>query len=391
MLNRRKICVVTGSRAEYGLLYWLMKAIQRDRDLHLQLVVTGMHLSPEFGLTYKVIENDGFPIDEKVELLLSSDSSTSIAKSVGLGTIGFSDAFKRLRPDVIVGLGDRYELLSAAIAAMVMRIPLAHIHGGEATEGLIDEAIRHCITKMSHLHFTAREEYRKRVVQLGEDPRTVFNFGAIGIDNIKHLRLLTKQDFERKIGISLKRKNILIAFHPVTLEDDINGNQFNELILALDAVPGALLIFTKPNADTNGRVIIQKIDDYVAANRSRAVSFMSMGQQLFLSALRFVDFIVGNSSSGIIEMPSFKNGTINIGDRQRGRVKASSVLDCAPRKESILAAIEVLGSKEFQTELKKVKNPYGEGGTSSRIKKVLKNYDLNGIVKKSFYDIPFEL
>jgi GDP/UDP-N,N'-diacetylbacillosamine 2-epimerase (hydrolysing) len=367
-----------------------MKAIQSDHHLHLQVVATGMHLSPEFGLTYKVIENDGFHIDEKVELLLSSDSPSSVCKSIGLGCIGFTEAFARIRPDIVVGLGDRYEFFSAVISAMVLRIPVAHIHGGEATEGLIDEAIRHSITKMSHLHFTATEDYRKRVVQLGEHPRTVFNFGAMGIDNIKALRLLTKREFEARIGRRLKRKNILIAFHPVTLEDDTAGKQFRELISALDEIPASLLVFTKPNADTYGRAIIRLIDDYVSTHQSKAVSFVSMGQRLFLSALRWVDVIVGNSSSGIIEMPSFGKGTINIGDRQRGRVKAPSVIDCAPRKESILKAMDILESTEFQKRLKSVRNPYGEGGASKKIMKVLKDYELKGIVKKSFHDIEFE-
>jgi GDP/UDP-N,N'-diacetylbacillosamine 2-epimerase (hydrolysing) len=388
---RRKICVVTGTRAEYGLLYWLMKEIQEDPDLELQVIVTGMHLSPEFGLTYCQIEKDGFKINKKMEMLLSSDTPVGISKSMGLGMIGFSEAYADLKPDIVVLLGDRFEIFSAATAAMIARIPIAHLHGGEATEGLIDEPIRHSVTKMSHLHFTAAEEYRRRVIQLGESPARVFNVGGLGIDNIKKLKLMSREELEDSINFKLGPKNLLVTFHPVTLEHATAGEQFQNLLNALDKLQDTKFIFTKPNADTEGRLIIKMIDDYVSRNSHKAVAFVSLGQLRYLSALKFIDACVGNSSSGLAEAPTFKIGTINIGDRQRGRLKADSVIDCEPNKESILTAIKKLYSKEFQEKLKGVKNPYGESGATEKIKKVLKKVDLTNILKKKFYDTEFEI
>ena len=383
----RKICIVTGTRAEYGLLYWLMKEIQEDSDLELQVVATGMHLSPEFGLTYRQIEKDGFKIDKKIEMLLSSDTPVGISKSMGLGMIGFSEAYADLKPDIAILLGDRFEIFSAAAAAMIARIPIAHLHGGETTEGAFDEAIRHSITKMSHLHFTAVEEYRRRVVQLGEDPARVFNVGGLGIDNIKKLKLMSREEFEDSIDFRLGQKNLLVTFHPVTLEHATAGEQFQNLLNAVDELEDTKFIFTKPNADTEGRVIIKMIEDYVSRNSHKAIAFVSLGQLRYLSAMQFMDGVVGNSSSGIAEAPTFKIGTINIGDRQRGRIKADSVIDCEPAKESILTAIRKLYSKELQGKLKNVKNPYGEGGAAEKIKKILKEVDLTDILKKRFYDI----
>ena len=388
---KRKICVVTGTRAEYGLLYWLMKEIQADADLQLQIIATGMHLSPEFGLTYRQIEKDGFKIDKKIEILLSSDTPVGISKSMGLGMIGFAEAYADLKPDIVVLLGDRFEIFSAASAAMIARIPIAHLHGGEATEGLIDEPIRHSITKMSHLHFTAVEEYKRRVIQLGEDPARVFNVGGLGIDNIKKLKLMSREELEDSINFKLGPKNLLVTFHPVTLEHATAGEQFQNLLDALDQLQDTKFIFTKPNADTEGRIIIKMIDDYVSRNSHKAIAFVSLGQLRYLSALKFVDACVGNSSSGLAEVPTFKIGTINIGDRQRGRIKADSVIDCEPMKDSILSAIRKLYSKEFQGKLKNVKNPYGEGGAAEKIKKILKEVDLTGILKKEFHDLEFEI
>ncbi len=388
---RRKICVVTGSRAEYGLLYWLLKEIQADKDLELQLIATGMHLSPEFGLTYRFIEKDGFSIDEKIEILLSSDSEIGISKSIGLGMISFSEAYARLKPDILVGLGDRFELFSAVSAAMISHIPIAHIHGGEATEGLIDEAIRHSITKMSHLHFTSTEAYRKRVIQLGEDPSRVFNVGAIGLDNLKKLKLSGRRELEDELKFEFGKKNILVTFHPVTLEKSTAERQFKELLAAVDELKDTKIIFTKPNADTDGRVIIHLIDEYVAKRKTKAAAFVSMGQWLYLSTLQYIDAMVGNSSSGIIEMPSFKKGTINIGDRQKGRIKTRSIIDCQPKKASVLEGFSKLYSSEFQHKLNTIKNPYGEGGVSTKIKHVIKAYDLDDILKKSFFDIRYKL
>ena len=339
---KRKICIITGTRAEYGLLYWLMKEIQEDSDLELQIIATGMHLSPEFGLTYRQIEKDGFKIDRKIEMLLSSDTPVGVSKSMGLGMIGFAEAYADLKPDIVVLLGDRFEIFSAAAAAMIARIPIAHLHGGETTEGAFDEAIRHSITKMSHLHFTAVEEYRRRVIQLGELPDRVFNVGGLGVDNIKKLNLMNQQEFEQSISFKLGRKNLLITFHPVTLEHATAGEQFQNLLNAIEELQDTIFIFTKPNADTEGRIIIQMIDEYVYRNAHKAVAFTNLGQLRYLSAMQFMDGVVGNSSSGLAETPTFKIGTINIGDRQRGRIKAESVIDCEPNKESILAAIECI-------------------------------------------------
>ena len=384
---RRKICIVTGTRAEYGLLYWLMKEIQEDADLAMQIIATGMHLSPEFGLTYRQIEKDGFKIDKKIEMLLSSDTSVGISKSMGLGMIGFAEAYGDMKPDIVVLLGDRFEIFSAAAAAMVARIPIAHLHGGEKTEAAFDEAIRHSITKISHLHFTATEEYRRRVIQLGESPDRVFNVGGLGIDNINKLELLNCGKFEDSIEFKLGQKNLMITFHPVTLEHATAGEQFKNILDVLDEFDDTKFIFTKPNADTEGRIITQMIDEYISRNEHKAISFVNLGQLRYLSAMQFVDAVVGNSSSGIAEAPTFKIGTINIGDRQKGRINADSVIDCEPNKESILTAIRKLYSTEFQKKLKNVKNPYGEGGAAKKIKEVLKEKDIADILKKEFYDI----
>lgn len=384
-----KVCVVTGTRAEYGLLYWLMKEIDSDSELELQIIVTGMHLSPEFGLTYKVIEQE-FNINKKIEMLLSSDTPVGISKSIGLAQISFSEAYDELKPDLIILLGDRYEIFAAATAAMVARIPIAHLHGGETTEGAFDEAIRHSITKMSHLHFTATDEYRRRVIQLGEAPERVFNVGGLGIENIKRLNLMSKEEFENSINFKLNNKNLLVTFHPVTLEEYTTEQQFMQLLNALDTLINTNIIFTKANSDTDGRIINKLIDDYVNSNPSKSVAFASLGQLRFLSALQYVDGVVGNSSSGLAEAPSFKIGTINIGDRQKGRIKASSVIDAEPDYQSILKAIEHLYSDSFKEILINTKNPYGEGSASSEIIQIIKNTSLKHILKKSFFDLPYK-
>ncbi|QNM92454.1 UDP-N-acetylglucosamine 2-epimerase [Aliarcobacter cryaerophilus] len=382
----KKICVVTGTRAEYGLLYWFLKEIESDKELQLQVIVTGMHLSPEFGLTYKEIEKE-FKINKKIEMLLSSDTSVGISKSMGLAQISFAESYDELKPDIVIVLGDRYEIFSATSAAMIARIPIAHIHGGEKTEGAFDESIRHSITKMSHLHFTATNEYKNRVIQLGEHPSRVFNVGGMGIENIKRFKLLSKDEFEKLIEFKLNIKNILVTFHPVTLENSTAKEQFQQLLDAIDELEDTNIIFTKANSDTDGRVINQMIDEYVTKNFQKSVQFTSLGQLRYLSALQYVDAVVGNSSSGLAEAPSFRIGTINIGDRQKGRIKASSVIDCEPNKDSILKSFEKLYSKEFQNSLINVKNPYGDGCASKKIVEILKNVDLKNILKKSFYDL----
>lgn len=387
MSQKRKIGVITGTRAEYGLLFWLMKALQKDPEIDLQIYVTGMHLSPEFGSTYQQIEKDGFFIHKKIETLLSSDSAVGVSKSMALGMAGFADAFEELKPDLIVVLGDRFEIFAAVSAAMIARIPVAHCHGGEATEGLIDEPIRHSITKMSHLHFTATETYRNRVIQLGENPNRVFNVGALGIENINRMELMNRSEFEKSINKKLQEKNILITFHPVTLEKQSAKKQFQELLNVLSNLENTLLIFTKPNADTDGRIIIEMIDKFVAQNDQKAVSFISLGQLRYLSALQFMDAVVGNSSSGLIEVPSFQKATINIGDRQKGRIKAESVIDCLPKEKAIQTALEKVYETHFQEKLKIVKNPYGNENASAKILEILKAKDLINILKKEFYDL----
>jgi UDP-N-acetylglucosamine 2-epimerase (non-hydrolysing)/GDP/UDP-N,N'-diacetylbacillosamine 2-epimerase (hydrolysing) len=386
-MTRRKICVVTGTRAEYGLLYWLMKEIHADSDLQLQLIVTGMHLSPEFGLTYRTIEEDGFHIDEKVEMLLSSDTPVGIAKSLGLGVIGFADALERLQPDLLVMLGDRYEILAAAQAALVARIPVAHISGGEKTEGAIDEAIRHSITKMSHLHFVAAEPYRLRVIQLGEDPAKVFNFGDPGLDNINRLKLLDLNELEKLLNFTLGGIYFLVTFHPVTLDKEDPAVALTALFSALDNFPEVKIIITKPNADTGGRVIIEKIDAYARENCDRVFVSTSLGQVRYLSAMKHCSVVIGNSSSGIVEAPAMKKATVNIGRRQTGRLKASSIIDCRDKVEEIVLAIRTALSPGFQEGLCKVGSLYGAGNTSFDIKECLKQIDLQGIHMKQFHDL----
>jgi GDP/UDP-N,N'-diacetylbacillosamine 2-epimerase (hydrolysing) len=305
---------------------------------------------------------------------------------MGLGMIGFTDALTELKPDLIVVLGDRYEIFTAVAAAMIFRTPVAHLHGGEATEGLIDESIRHSITKMSHLHFVAAEEYRKRVIQLGEQPDNVFLVGGLGIDNIVKLNLLERKDFEKSIDFKLGIKNLLITFHPVTLEKNTSEKQMNEILMALKELKNTHLIFTMPNADTDGRIIFKMIKDFVN-NHPYAKSFTSLGQLRYLSCIKHVDGVIGNSSSGLAEVPTFKKGTINIGDRQRGRIKAESVIDCKPTTKSVSDAIKKLYSSEFQQKLKTVKNPYGSGGASEAIVKTLENISLKTILKKKFYNM----
>jgi len=387
MTEKRKVCVVTGTRADYGLLYSLMKEIQRSEKLELQLIVTGMHLSSEFGLTYKQIEQDGFSIDRKVEILLSSDTEIGISKSMGVGMIGFAEALSTLKPDLMVVLGDRFEILSVVIAATVSRIPIAHLHGGETTEGAFDEAFRHSITKMSHLHFASTEVYRKRVIQLGESPDRVFNVGAIGIDSINTLKLLSKGALEKEIGFEFNKRNLLITFHPVTLETSSAKRQFQELLSALDSLEETHLLFTKANADTDGRVINQMIDDYVFQNSTKAIAFTSMGQLRYLSAMQYVDGVVGNSSSGLLEAPSFFIGTVNIGDRQKGRVKGDSVLDCEPIRDHIKEAINLIYDSSFKKELSAQINPYGIGGAAGKIVAIIEDFEIDGILKKKFYDL----
>ena len=378
--------MVTGSRAEYGLLRWVIQGIRDDSELTLQIIATGMHLSPEFGLTYREIEQDGFQIDRKVEMLTSSDTAVGIAKSMGLGLIGFADALSQLAPDIIVVLGDRFEIFSAVTAALVARIPVAHLHGGEATEGSIDEALRHSITKMSHLHFVAAEAYRQRVIQLGEQPDRVFMVGGLGVDTINRMQLLDREALEQLLDFALGDKSLLVTFHPVTLEEGTAADQMTELLAALAELHNTQLVFTMPNADTDGRVLIRMIEEFVALH-PRARACTSLGSLRYFSCMKHVDGVVGNSSSGLLEAPCFQKGTINIGDRQRGRLQAASVINCKPTRQSITTALAQLYSADFQLGLGKVQNPYGVGGASDLIVATLKTVPLGGVLKKSFHNI----
>ncbi len=386
----RKVCIITGTRAEYGLLIPLLNEIKNDNTLQLQLIAMGMHLSPEFGLTYKEIEKE-FKIDKKIEILLSSDTPIGISKSMGLVQISLAEALEDLQPDIILILGDRFEIFAAASTAMIAKIPIAHLNGGESTEGLIDEAIRHSITKMSHLHFTATEKYQQKVIQLGENPNYVFNVGEAGLDNILQLSLLSKKEFQNSINYKLDKKSILVTFHPVTLENSTAAEQFKNLLEAVDTLNDTTIIFTKANSDTDGRIINSMIDDYVKINTHKCIGFTSLGQIRYLSALQYIDAVVGNSSSGLVEAPSFKIGTINIGDRQKGRIQSNSVINCKPNTNDICSAFHHLYSDNFQSSLKTVVNPYGNGGASKKIKDIIKSINLDNILKKSFYNIEFTI
>lgn len=377
----RKVAVFTGTRAEYGLLYWLLKDLQQDSEIELQLLVSAMHLSPEFGMTYQQIEADGFTITEKVEMLLSSDSAVGTAKSIGLGVLGFADALERMKPDVLVVLGDRFEALAVTQAAMILRIPIAHIHGGEITEGAYDDAIRHAITKLSLLHFTSTEAHRNRVIQLGEHPSRVFNVGAVGLDHLQRSKMFSLAELSASLNFKLEQPYFLVTYHPVTLASEPAKASFENLLKALDAFPQHQIILTYPNADDGGREIIPLLEAYAKQQPSRVLAIPSLGQKRYLSAVKYAAAVVGNSSSGIIEVPSFKVLTVNIGERQRGRLAAESVFSCLSTTAAIIETLQ-LGLK---SDLTQVVNPYGKGKASEAILKQLKAADLS--VVKTFYDL----
>jgi UDP-N-acetyl-D-glucosamine 2-epimerase, UDP-hydrolysing len=384
---RRKLCVVTGTRAEYGLLNPLLKAIEWEPCFQLQLVATGTHLSPEFGATYREIEQDGFTIDRKVEMLLSSDTAVGAAKSIGLGVIGFAEAFDQLQPELLVLLGDRYEVLAAAQAALVEKIPVAHIGGGDTTEGAFDEAIRHSVTKMAQLHFVTNADSARRVRQMGENPACIYNVGSLGIDRILSLPRLDRSELERSLRFSFRSRNLLITFHPATLDPEPSEEQLLELLAALDALGEEFgLIFTKPNADPQSRELIRLTQEFAAGHPNAAV-FSSLGQARYFSLIQLADAVVGNSSSGIYEAPSFCKPTVNIGDRQKGRLFASSVISCAPEKEEIGKAIRQALSMDCSAAV----NPYGGGDSAGKILAVLKSVpDYRDLLKKRFYPIRSE-
>lgn len=381
----KSICIVTGSRAEYGLLSRTIKFFHDDPDVNTQIIVTGMHLSPEYGLTYREIEGDGFKINKKIEMLLSSDTAVGISKSIGLGIIGFADSFNELKPDLLLVVGDRFEILAAVTAAAIARIPVAHIHGGEITEGAVDDLIRHAITKMSHLHFVATEEYMHRVIQMGEQKDSVFNVGGLGVDMILDQKYPSKEELERLLGIKFLKKNLLVTFHPETAGNESSEYQINEILIALESLDDTMLMFTLPNSDAGSSIIKSKIISFCSTKKNSYFKD-SLGHKNYLSLMRYVDGVIGNSSSGLLEAPTFKIGTINIGLRQKGRILSESIISCRAEVNSLKSAIKFMYSIEYQKKLKSVVNPYGNGGASHKIYSIIKDKSLKGLNRKSFYD-----
>lgn len=390
-MKKRKICVVTTSRADYGLLYWLMQAIVKDSDLKLQIIAGGTHLEPEFGLTYKIIENDGFKINDKINISLKDDSYIGISKSISKGYIGFAKSYHKLKPDIIVLLGDRYELISAAAPAVFAQIPIAHIHGGEITEGAVDNIIRHCITKMAVFHFASTEVYRKRIIQMGEDPKHIFNYGAPGLDNLYKLKLLDRDGLEKALEFDLHGTVAIITYHPVTLSRKPVENQINALLQALESFDFKA-IFTMANADIGGSIINDKIRKFCNGRRKYKF-FRNLGQVVYLSCLNNFNVMIGNSSSGIIEACSFGLPVVNVGSRQTGRIRGANVIDVNCSKTEIQKGIKIALSKTFNKNIRNLQNPYdkyGDGKTAYRIKERLKKIKIGAdSVKKSFYDLDF--
>lgn len=381
----RKVAVFTGTRAEYGLLYWLMKGIAASELLTLQTIVSAMHLSPEFGATWRQIEADGFPIDAKVEMLLSSDSAVGVVKSMGVGLIGFADALDRLRPDVLVVLGDRFEALAVAQAALVMRIPVVHLHGGEITEGAYDDAFRHAITKMASLHFTSCEAHRQRVMQMGEPPETVFDVGALGLDHLMHETPMDFEALSASLGFALRKPYFLVTYHPVTLGDEDPVRTTNAMLEALDGFPEHQVLLTYPNADNGGRAIIPLLEAYARNHPGRVLATPSLGFRRYLGALRGAAAMIGNSSSGIIEAPAFGVPTVNIGIRQRGRLSANSVLTCLPDGGAIRQAVARVIDPAFIRQIDPSTHPYGQGQAAPQIVRELERHDFG--IGKRFVDL----
>jgi UDP-hydrolysing UDP-N-acetyl-D-glucosamine 2-epimerase len=389
-MAKRKICVITGTRAEYGLLYWLMKEIESDPDLALQLVVTGTHLSAAFGKTVTLIEEDGFNVDARIDLEIGDDPPTSIVRSLGLAVIGMGQAFEKLSPDIVVVLGDRYEILAAAEAAMIARIPIAHIHGGEVTEGAMDDAMRHAITKMAHLHFVAAEDYRTRVIQLGEMPERVITVGAPGLDSIENMKLMNRSHLDENLGLPFDCAFFLVTYHPETLSSRDAGDDAQEMLAALDQFPDIRVLLTGVNADPGHSVIAQLVTSYAAKHKERVSLHQSLGQLRYLSAMKFAAAVIGNSSSGIIEAPAMGVPTVNIGRRQHGRLRSPLVIDCDGQSDDIATAIRRAMDPGFRKRLKDMSVPYGYGGASKKIKRYLKSIDLVALTHKRFHDIGFE-
>src|ERR1043166_1303589 len=388
MISKSTLCVITGTRAEYGLLYWLMKEICASDDLQLQLIATGMHLSPEYGLTYRHIETDGFRIDAKVDMLLSSDEPVGITKSMGLGVIGFADAFARLAPDVVVVLGDRYEILSAAQAALIAGISVAHISGGEVSEGAIDDCIRHCITKIARYHFVAAEAYRSRVIQLGEHPDCVFNVGDPALDNIRRLPLLSRTALASAIGFDVGKPYFLVTLHPTTTGSSDPSGGMAALLAALDEFQDTRVVLTKANADAGSAVLNTMVDAYAARHPGRVLAATTLGQLNYLSAMKHALAVIGNSSSGIVEAPAMGVPTVNVGERQRGRLKATSIIDCAEEQRSITHAIQRATSRSFRDAASRTVSLYGDCNASTQIVGRLREVAIDRRHAKRFYDLP---
>lgn len=387
-MKKRKLCVVTGTRAEYGLLSRLMRMIKDSDKTQLQIIATNMHLSPKYGNTYQEIEKDGFTIDKKIPILEDGkDDANATLKSMAKALAGFADAYDELKPDMVVVLGDRYEILAAATAALIERIPIAHIHGGEITEGAYDDAIRHSITKMSHLHFTSTEQYRKRVIQLGEQPDRVFYVGALGVENIKKLPLMSKAEIEEEVKFTLDENTILVTYHPVTLGNHTAEQDIKDFIGALDERKDLRVFFTMPNSDTGSQVIVDAINKFVVNNSERAIAYKSLGIKRYLSVMKQVGAVVGNSSSGLIEVPSFGIPTLNIGDRQKGRISSPSVYDCETDAQSILKGLDYIMSPAFRQHAAESHNPYDKEGTAQTIFDVISTYPLEQLKQKHFFDI----
>ena len=382
----KTICIITSSRADYGLLKLVIKEIMHDSYLTLKLVATGMHLLPEYGNTFQEIIQDGYLIDKKIEILMGENNAKGVSESIGLGISKFADMFAEMKPDLVLILGDRFEIFAAAIAAHVALIPIAHIHGGELTEGALDDAFRHSITKMSQLHFVSTQEYARRVIQLGEHPSRVYNTGALGIDVASKLKLLEKDELEAKLNFKFGERTLLVTYHTTSLESEYTRDQIQELLSALNELHETHLLFTLPNADPDSNIISSAINEFVAGHKNAKV-FTSLGQLLYFSCMALADGVIGNSSSGILETPFFRKGTINIGKRQLGRIQSESVINCSAKKNSILSSIETLYSNEFQKKLKVFENPYGQTGASEKIVEVLKAIPTLKILQKKFYNL----
>ncbi len=385
-MTRRKICVVTATRAEYGLLSSLLGQLRANTDVELQLVVTGSHLSKRFGLTVRQIEQDGVPIAARVPVPLDDDSVVGVTETLAATTAGFGHTFQELQPELLVLLGDRYEMLGAAQAAMLARIPIAHVHGGEATEGLIDEAIRHAITKMSHLHFVAAEAFRLRVIQLGETPERVWTVGATGLDNIAQMSRIGRAALEADFGIELRSPSFLVTHHPVTLQTGDQGAAIRTLLEVLDGFDGTIVI-TGVNADPGNAALRREVQRFAATRRDRVLAVESLGARRYLSAVAIVDAVVGNSSSGLIEAPSLGTPTVDIGDRQRGRLYAPSVIHCNEDATEIRLAVEQALSDDHRAIARQCCTPYGEPGAGKRIAEILSKYPLDGLLIKQFHNL----